>query len=164
MTGGKTTLIKKDPLKGIAPTKYRPTTCYPMMWKILATQISEQMYYLLISRGIFSGEQKVCCKRNKGAEELLYIDHTSSTKVKRYGKMLLCIGSTAKKITIWFPKAGYYTVSKCIKYTIKFFCLSRRPSKRVEWNRHQDGLLSLFNGISTFVGYLMRKPIFLEEQ
>ena len=31
MTKGKTTLIQKDPSKGIAPNNYRPITCLPMM-------------------------------------------------------------------------------------------------------------------------------------
>ena len=44
---GKTTMIQKDHLKGIAPNNYRPITCLPMMWKILTAQIREKIYYSL---------------------------------------------------------------------------------------------------------------------
>ena len=44
MTKGKTTLIQKNPSKGTAPNNYRPITCLPMMWKILTTQIREEIY------------------------------------------------------------------------------------------------------------------------
>ena len=74
MTKGKTTLIQKDPSKGTAPNNYRPITCLPMMWKILTAQIREEIYYLLISCGLFPNEQKGCRKGSRGTAELLYID------------------------------------------------------------------------------------------
>ena len=57
MSKGKTTLIQKDPLKGTASNNYRPITYLPIMWKILTAQIRE-IYYSLISCGIFPEEQK----------------------------------------------------------------------------------------------------------
>ena len=45
MTKGKTILIQKDLLKGTEPDNYRPITSLPIMWKILTTQISEEIYY-----------------------------------------------------------------------------------------------------------------------
>ena len=74
MTKGKTTLIQKDPNKGTAPNNYRPITCLPMMWKILAAQIRNKIYDSLTSRGLFPDEQKGCCKGSRGTAELLYID------------------------------------------------------------------------------------------
>ena len=44
------------------------------MWKILAAQIREKIYYSLISRGLFPNEQKGCQKGSRGTAELLYID------------------------------------------------------------------------------------------
>ena len=41
-----------------------------MMWKILTAQIREDIYYLQISRGLFSDEQK----RSRGTAELPNID------------------------------------------------------------------------------------------
>ena len=74
MTKGKTTLIQKDPSKGIAPNSYRPITCLPMMWKIQTTHKREQIYNSLTSRGLFPDEQKGCRKGSRGTAELLYID------------------------------------------------------------------------------------------
>ena len=74
MTKGKTTLIKKDPSKGIAPNNYRPITCLPMMRKILTAQIREKIYNSLTSRGLFPDEQKGCCKGSRGTAVLLYMD------------------------------------------------------------------------------------------
>ena len=62
MTKGKTTLIQKDPSKGTAPNNYRPISCPLMMWKILAAQKREKIYYSLTSRRLFPDEQKGCCK------------------------------------------------------------------------------------------------------
>ena len=88
MTKTKTILIQKDPLKGTAPTNYRPMTCLPMIWKILIAQIREQIYYLLTSRGIFPNEQKGCRKRTRDTDGLLYIQiNKSSIKVITVGKI-----------------------------------------------------------------------------
>ena len=74
MTKEKTILIKKDPSKGIAPNNYRPITCLLMMWKISTAQTREEIYYSLISCGLFPDEHKGCRKWSRGIAELLYID------------------------------------------------------------------------------------------
>ena len=84
----KTTLIQKDPLKWTASNNYRPITCLPMMGKILTTQIREQIYYSLISRGIFPDEQKGCRKGITGSYELLYIDQLILNESKTKWKYL----------------------------------------------------------------------------
>ena len=73
MTKGKTTLIQKDPLKRTASNNCRPITYLPMMWKILTAQIWE-IYYSLISCGIFPEEQKECRMSTRTTKERLYID------------------------------------------------------------------------------------------
>ena len=45
-----------------------------MMWKILTVQIRKEIYYSLIIRGLFSADEKECCKGIRGTGELLYID------------------------------------------------------------------------------------------
>ena len=47
-----------------------------------------EIYYLLISRGIFPNEQKGCCKRTKSTEDLLYIDRHILNKSKTRRKNL----------------------------------------------------------------------------
>ena len=74
MTKGKVTLIQKDRSKGTAPNNYRTITCLPIMWKILAAQIKERIYYSLTNRGLFPDEQKGCRKGSRGRAELVYID------------------------------------------------------------------------------------------
>ena len=58
MTKGKTTLIQKDTLKGTSSNNYRPIMCLPVIWKILTAQIKEEIYYSLISCGLFPEEGK----------------------------------------------------------------------------------------------------------
>ena len=74
MTKEITTQIQKDVIKGNAPVNYWPITCLSMMWKILTAQIREQIYYSLISHGMFPDDQKGCCMRTRCTEELLRID------------------------------------------------------------------------------------------
>ena len=88
MTKGKTTLIQKDPSKGIAPNKYRHITCLPMMGKISTAQIGEEIYYSLTSRGLFPDEQKGYCKGSRGSAELLYIDQHILNESKNRRKNL----------------------------------------------------------------------------
>ena len=47
MTKGKKKLIDS---KGTVPNNYRPMTCLPMIWKILAAHIIEEIYNLLFLR------------------------------------------------------------------------------------------------------------------
>ena len=133
MTKGKTTVIQKEPLKGAAPTNYRPITCLPMMWKILTAHIREKIYYSLLSRGI-SYEHKGCRKRTRGTEDLLYVDQHIFNERKTRRKNLAMDWIDYKKAYDMVPKAGYYTVSKCIKYLTELNSLSRRPCKPGEWN------------------------------
>ena len=88
MAKGKTTLIQKDPSKGTAPNNYRPIICLPMMWKILTAQIREEIYYSLISCGLFPDEQKGCRKGSRGTAELLYIDQHILNESKNRRKNL----------------------------------------------------------------------------
>ena len=58
---------------GTAPNNYKPITCLLIMLKILTAQIKE-IYYSLISRGLFPKGQMECHKGTRGTGELLYID------------------------------------------------------------------------------------------
>ena len=49
---------KRPPKKGTASNSYRPITCLQMIWKILTAQISEKIYYSLISRRLLPEGQK----------------------------------------------------------------------------------------------------------
>ena len=45
------------------------------MWKILTTEIREEIYDSLINRGLFTKEQKGCCKGTRGTEKLYSDKH-----------------------------------------------------------------------------------------
>ena len=81
MTKRKTTLIQKVPLKGSALNNYRPITCQPMMWKILAAQIGEEIYYSLISCRLYLRNNGYR-KGSRGWGKQLYIDHHILNKSK----------------------------------------------------------------------------------
>ena len=134
MTKGKMTLIQKDPLKETASTNYRPITCPLMMWKILTAPIRERIYHSIKSRGIFSDEQKGCCKRTRDAEEQLYIDQHILDESKTKQKTLALAWIDNKKAYDMAPKAVYYAVSKYIKYPTMTYNLSRRPCEHGEWD------------------------------
>ena len=48
---------------------FRPITCFPLMWKLLACIISEDMY-------CFMEEQKGCKRKSRGRKNQLLIDKT----------------------------------------------------------------------------------------
>ena len=60
MTKGKIILIQEDPPKENAPSpnNYRPTTCLPIMWKILTAEKREEIYYSANKPRTETG----CCK------------------------------------------------------------------------------------------------------
>ena len=43
LTRGRTSLIQRDKSKGNVASNYRPTTCLPLMWKLLTGVIADQI-------------------------------------------------------------------------------------------------------------------------
>ena len=60
--------------KETAADNCRPTTCLPVIWKILTEQIRKEIYYSLISRRLSSEERKGCRPGTRGTGDLLYVD------------------------------------------------------------------------------------------
>ena len=88
MTKGITVLIQKDLSRGNFPSNFRPITCLPIMWKILAGIIAECVYESLDSRGVLTAEQKGCERGTRGTHDLIYIDKMVLREVKRRRKNL----------------------------------------------------------------------------
>ena len=44
LTRGRTSLLQKDRSKGNVASNYKPTTCLPLMWKLLTGVIADQIY------------------------------------------------------------------------------------------------------------------------
>ena len=65
MTKGKTVFIQKDQDKGTVPSNYRPITCLPIVWKLLASLIADDIYHHLETKSLLPEEQKGCRKRTR---------------------------------------------------------------------------------------------------
>ena len=68
-------------------------------------QIREEIYYTLISRGLFPDEQKGCCKGTRGTGELLYIDQHILSESKRRRKNLAMAWIVYKKAYDMVPQS-----------------------------------------------------------
>ena len=115
MTKGRTTLIQKDPRKGIAPNKYRPINCLPMMGKIITAQIREEIYYSLTSCSLFPEEQKGCRKGSRGTAELLYTDQHILNESKTRRKNLALSWIDFKKTYDMVPQSWIINCFKMYK-------------------------------------------------
>ena len=85
LTRGRTSLLQKDKSKGNVASNYRPTTCLPLMWKLLTGVIAYQIYAHLDQ---LPEEQKGCRKGSRGTNHLLYIDRAVIKEVKSRNKNL----------------------------------------------------------------------------
>ena len=73
-TRGRTSLLQKDKRKGNVASNYRPITCLPLMWKLLAGVIPDHIYAHLDQEKLLPEEQKGCRKGSRGTTDLFYID------------------------------------------------------------------------------------------
>ena len=128
MTKGKTTLIEKETFKS-ATTNNNKSITYVPMWKILTSQIREEIYDSLTSRGLFSEEQKGCGKESRGTGEQLYIDQhiLNVSKIKRKNLAMAWIDYKRAYATKWTRSQ---TKSKS---------LWRKSWKPGEWNWQPEG-------------------------
>ena len=88
LTRGRTSLLQKDKSKGNIASNYRPVTCLPLMWKILAGVITDQIYAHLDQEKLLPEERKRCRKGSRGTNDLLYIDRAVIKEVKSRYKNL----------------------------------------------------------------------------
>ena len=85
---GRTSLLHKDKSKGNVTSNYRPITSLPIMWKLLASVIADQIYAHLDQENLLPEEQKGCRKGSTGTNDLLYIDRAVIKEVKSRNKNL----------------------------------------------------------------------------
>ena len=62
LTRGRASSLQKDKSKGNVASNYRPTTCLPLMWKLLRGVIADQIYAHLDQEKLLPEEQKGCRK------------------------------------------------------------------------------------------------------
>ena len=103
LTRGRTSLLQKDKSKGIVASDYRPITCLPLMWKLLAGVIADQIYAHLDQEKLLPEEQKGCRKVSRGTNDLLCIDRAVIKEVKSRNTNLAMAWIDYKKSYDMFP-------------------------------------------------------------
>ena len=85
MTMGRTMLLLKDMLKGSIPSNFRPITCLPVMWKLLTTILTKEVYQHLWKEDLIPAEQKGCTRSSRVSKDQQLIDCTilKDTKTRR---------------------------------------------------------------------------------
>ena len=97
LTRGRTSLLQKDKSKGNVASNCRPTTCLPLMWKLLTGVIADQIYAHLDEKKLLSEEQKGCSKGSRRTNDLLCIDRAVIKEVKSRNKNLAMAWKDYKK-------------------------------------------------------------------
>ena len=67
-------MLQKDNSKGNVTSNYRPITCLPLMWKLLAGVIANQIHAHLHEEKLLPEEQKGDTKGFRGTTDLHCID------------------------------------------------------------------------------------------
>ena len=89
MTTGRTVLCQKDQERGSAVDNYyRPISCLPLAWKLLAGIIADSMYEFFVENNALPVEQKGCRRKSRGTKDQLLIDKMVLTDCKRKHKNL----------------------------------------------------------------------------
>ena len=112
LTRGRTSLLQKDKSKGNVASNYRPITCLPLMWKLLAGVIAYQIYAHLDQEKLLPEEQKGCMKGSRGTNDLLYIDRAVIKEVKSRNKNLAMAWIDYKK-AYTFP---HLWITECLDF------------------------------------------------
>ena len=86
LTRGRTSLLQKDKSKGNVAINCRPITCLPLMWKLLAGVIADQIYAHFDQGKLLPEEQKGYRKGSRGTKDLLYIEKAVIKEVKSRNK------------------------------------------------------------------------------
>lgn len=74
LTQGITYLSPKDQNNTQDPSKYRPITCLPTLYKMITSCITQRIYKHCEINNIIAAQQKGCAKGTKGCKEQLVID------------------------------------------------------------------------------------------
>jgi hypothetical protein len=82
LTQGITYLEPKDS-DTTNPSKYRPITCLPTLYKLLTSIITNKINVHIKKHNIIPEEQKGCCKGSRGCKEQLIIDTEIHNQVRQ---------------------------------------------------------------------------------
>ena len=76
-------LIQKDPTKGNAVGNYRPTACLKLLWKLLTSIITDNLYEHLENQDLLPEGQKEFSRRSRSTKDQLLIDKAVIKNCKR---------------------------------------------------------------------------------
>ena len=107
-------MLQTDKSKGNIVSNYRPITCLPLMWKLLASVIADQIYSHLDQEKLLPEEQKGCRKGSRGIDDLLYMDRAVIKEVKPRNKNLAMVW-------IGYKKAYDMVPHSCIRLCLDLF-------------------------------------------
>ena len=82
-TQGVTYLIPKTSEPSTDPSKYRPITCLPTMYKVLTSILTEKIYRHIYTNNLMTEEQKGCRKKAQGCKEQIIIDNSITRNCKK---------------------------------------------------------------------------------
>ena len=99
----RTSLLQKDKSTGNAASNYRPTTCLPLMWKLLTCVIADQINAHLDQEKLVLEEQRGSRKGSRGTNYLLYIDRAVIKEVKSRNRNLAMAWINYKKVYDMVP-------------------------------------------------------------
>ena len=116
------------------------------MWKILTAQIRKEIYFSLISRGLFPDEQKGCCKGSRGTAALIYIDQHILNESKKRRKNLAMAWIDYKKACDMVPQSWIINCLKMYKISHEIINFIEKNMKnwRVELTAGGKSLIQRF--------------------
>jgi len=125
MTYGRTVLCQKDIAKGNSVENFRPITCLPLMWKLLAGIVSEDIYCFMENENLFPEEQKGCRRKSRGTKDQLLIDKAvlKDCKKKRTNLAMAWID---------YRKAYDFVPHSCILECLDMFGIAENIRKFLE--------------------------------
>ena len=93
ITTSRTVLLLKGKSKGNEVRNYRPITCLPLMWKLLADIVTDEIYNNLQQNDILREEQKGCRRNSRGTKDQLLIDKAviKNCRIKNVGLSMVWI-------------------------------------------------------------------------
>ena len=122
------------------------------MWKILTTQIREDIHNSLINRGLFLEEQKGCHKRIRGTGDLLYSDQYIFKESKTKQKNVAMARIDSKKTYDIVPQSWIIDCLRMYKISDKFVKFLTKSMKN--WK------VDLIAGGKTFAEVKIQRSIF----
>ena len=110
MTAARPMLCQKDPQKGNAVD--RPITCIPIMWKLMAGIIADNLYKMFEKSDILPMEQKGCRRKSRGTKDQLLIDKMILNDCRKGHKNLAMAWVDYKKAYDMVPRSW---IIECLK-------------------------------------------------